>query len=820
MPVSAKQEQLQHPTESVSNSLPTISDNIATQPSPFSAFGQVHRDDVGIVKDKEATSQSPMVDTHSPKIAVVDNVQHTRNPRSQISGNGPARIGEALNEFILFLPSLSFGSTLSSSGSVEELESASEELAELFLEDELLKPLYAKAMEKVKTDRFERNFGRLLKLFAIDLQREAKGVLEASAARFVKARAKHIAYCMAKRLDPSRKGNSQRMRELIIESHARQEKVELYLRRQIQHVNSEEAPSLNEAKHPDALSYKSESGFHSEKAESELLDQSHMKNFNDVKIFISTSTASVNLRTSFRRLLFQEQGGNQNPAQPTNSVPLPLDSSGKPSMGSLVLTDTESEESNKGETMESATPAEVHPFFAPFRMLLHGFKMAAELLELLEKPLDSRFRRIRWTCVCGSRLYDDFRELAPGALDELERFLNNNDKMEQVRGRPDQSDVFTEPALDASHTLQGASSIPLVRQLAGDISTHNDQGNTGDLTTSSTQSNQSAHVPNNGHNEDQAGDNNGALPVGLRRRGPARNHTDRITDAGRDMWILPIFQYDRYGTRVRHLPVELTMSDKTLFTSIKTEYHEETSRFRRFFAMRGVKKISYVKFVHASVEPDIHKFDDWPEQKHSPPWTYKGCPAKKKHIPLVGHTYLLHLWQNPSHCDLKTYKSQQSSTLNRMLSRLGLNRNVVHTARRSSSNQVISGSESRRDVERATFGGSTSSGSHTSGTHESLGPRSSYVLLRSPKKRGEQLIANDEDPPEAWGLYFEEGFGVHHFLFILLMLYIMASLGFAIYWCERYGFVGPHSGVGAFGVVNWMIGLISLVVTVWFKWAD
>lgn len=433
LPSSAKQEQRQyHTLENISSLPPAIRDNIATKPGSVSAQRHVRRDDIGIVEDKEATSQSPMADVYSTKITVVDNIQHIRNPRSQISGNGPVRIGEALNEFILYLPSLSFGSTLSSSGPVEELESASEELAKLFLEDELLKPLYAKAMEKVKTDRLEKNFGRLLKTFAMDLQREANGVLEASAARFLKARAKYTAYCMAKHLDPSRKADSKMIHELIIESHARQEKVELYLQRQVQHVNSEEAPSLNEAKYPDTMSYKSESGLYAGKAQSELLDRSHMKDFNDVKVFLSTSTALVNLRASLRQLLFQEQGGNQKPAQPTNPVHLPLDSSVKPNMGPLILTDTESEESNEGEIMEPAIPAEVHPFFAPFRMLLRGFKMAAEFLELLEKPLDSRFRRIRWTCVCGTRLYDDFRELAPGALDELERFLNNNDEMEQL----------------------------------------------------------------------------------------------------------------------------------------------------------------------------------------------------------------------------------------------------------------------------------------------------------------------------------------------------------------------------------------------------
>jgi len=53
-----------------------------------------------------------------------------------------------------------------------------------------------------------------------------------------------------------------------------------------------------------------------------------------------------------------------------------------------------------------------------------------------------------------------------------------------------------------------------------------------------------------------------------------------------------VFQYERYGTKVKHLSVDLNTTDETLFTMVKAKDHEETSRLRRFFAMRGVKKIS------------------------------------------------------------------------------------------------------------------------------------------------------------------------------------------------------------------------------------
>jgi len=45
---------------------------------------------------------------------------------------------------------------------------------------------------------------------------------------------------------------------------------------------------------------------------------------------------------------------------------------------------------------------------------------------------------------------------------------------------------------------------------------------------------------------------------------------------------------------------------------------------------------------------------------------------------------------------------------------------------------------------------STSIANHAAALHEARDFRSSYVFLRTPKKLGEQLIADDENPPEAW----------------------------------------------------------------------
>jgi hypothetical protein len=79
--------------------------------------------------------------------------------------------------------------------SEEEFQSAAAELVSLLLNDEHCKPLYSTALEspKIGGQRFETNFRRLLKKFAVDLKKEAKDPLQVRAAKFVGAQASLVA---------------------------------------------------------------------------------------------------------------------------------------------------------------------------------------------------------------------------------------------------------------------------------------------------------------------------------------------------------------------------------------------------------------------------------------------------------------------------------------------------------------------------------------------------------------------------------------------------------------------------------------------------
>ena len=193
----------------------------------------------------------------------------------------------------------------------------------------------------------------------------------------------------------------------------------------------------------------------------------------------------------------------------------------------------------------------------------------------------------------------------------------------------------------------------------------------------------------------------------------------------------------------------------------------------------------------------------------------------------------MHLWQNPSHTDMRTHRSRNPGLLPKFLRYLRLSCFVGHAP--ISGNQAAI-AQTQQDIELASTNSPstvpthafTSSGSQTppplqpqpSALSKPPDFRFNYVFLRTPKKVGEQLLPDDENPPEGWGFYFEEGFRVHHFFILVLFIYCLASLAFGLYWSVKFGAVGPQSGAEAFAVSSWMIALVSLITTVWFKWAD
>lgn len=687
------------------------------------------------------------------------------------------------------LPSLTSGITPSSSASQDELQrSAADVFSDFLLEDGSLIPVFRQAMEKVDATRLERNFARLLGTFALELRADAENAVEFSAVQFIRARAKHIAKCVGFRLDPAREAASQEWRKLLETTVDRAEILESYL----QGLDTKQVEKLSDHPSDTSNADSDESGSH---FQADLSNQ----NLQHVKNFILKSTAFKDLCKRFHDFVHQ---GKANISVPNTGLAvnrtadLPAE---KMAADVRISSSSESESVSSSDVSSGDVNDQSHGVLFRgtyiLRHILFCIELTSQFLGISRPPISEGYRRVEWTCLCGSRLYDDFKDVVVGGLDGLQSFLNDHDSpRHQSDGLSDGRDQLKEVA------FQAALSKP---------STH-----------------LSVTEPNNADPSMREGNQ----AQGLRRRRPNGSEISHTHNNGSSTWVLPIYERGRHRTVVRHIPVQADTSDELLLTTLKGQYLATSSRFRRFLTMRAVKKISYVKFVHVPREPDIHKYDDWPSSKYSPPWIYKGIHTKKKRFPLVGHNFLLHLWHNPSHSDPETYRPKLRDRITTGLHRLSRIRSFIqscvstvklaHKKRTDATTQDAGRTEDSQDMELGATHSSATTDIHASTTHEDFGPHWCYVTLRTPKKMGDQLKADDEDPPEAWGLYFEEGFQVHHAFFIVLVLYIIASLGFAIYWCEQYGLVGPSTGSGAFAVASWMVGLASLVVTIWFKWAD
>lgn len=81
----------------------------------------------------------------------------------------------------------------------------------------------------------------------------------------------------------------------------------------------------------------------------------------------------------------------------------------------------------------------------------------------------------------------------------------------------------------------------------------------------------------------------------MRRRKEIKDLKARDKAQSHGKWILPVFQEKRYGAKAVHLPAEGIDSDEKFFIAMKERYYASTTTAHRWFSMRGVRKIHYVK---------------------------------------------------------------------------------------------------------------------------------------------------------------------------------------------------------------------------------
>jgi hypothetical protein len=156
----------------------------------------------------------------------------------------------------------------------------------------------------------------------------------------------------------------------------------------------------------------------------------------------------------------------------------------------------------------------------------------------------------------------------------------------------------------------------------------------------------------------------------------------------------------------------------------------------------------------------------------------------------VGEEHLQHLWRNPHHADRIVYEDWQRKA-NR------LQRYSEWIRHLPTPKDLIPDLELQEQPRR-----------------------SAYVFVKIPKKMGDQLDPDYGDQkPQGWGIMLEEGFKIHRLLVVILFFYLITSMAVIIWIFRKYGVTGPTTEAALFWVLAWFTSF-SLLLTVWFKWAE
>ncbi|KAK4661055.1 hypothetical protein QC762_124460 [Podospora pseudocomata] len=240
--------------------------------------------------------------------------------------------------------------------------------------------------------------------------------------------------------------------------------------------------------------------------------------------------------------------------------------------------------------------------------------------QLRQKPLEDGKTRITWTCKCGRNLYDDFTEIVPGAVKQLEAELRyQNTKQPELEY--DNLDAQNTPR---SHPNSFAR--VLFQMWTG--------------TTRIFRKFQYPLLP-----EHKSSRGNMSLELGnpctqSSQQAPYTTH----------LFLLLCVPFLRFATRLAQPEVCQINSDQELFQLLRRQYLIARSGKRWLWGqLRRVQAIDFVKLELYSTQElvDICHSPSLPQD--TDPYVYNPQPAE--HIPPVGANHLMHLFSHPSHAE-------------------------------------------------------------------------------------------------------------------------------------------------------------------------
>jgi ubiquitin len=277
-----------------------------------------------------------------------------------------------------------------------------------------------------------------------------------------------------------------------------------------------------------------------------------------------------------------------------------------------------------------------------------------------EEPLREGMKRVRWTCFCYRRYYDDYCEARPGAAQDIQQELNKVycEPMRRYKlfiqgcqrylsiGTPFwlqserhrltrfifQLTVPTAVAILAkllqsldlnfiislavySTVFLTSFTVSLVTSLILMAAEDNSaEGASSNMTARSIQSTASSSGSNYGSGEGERGNGSGGASRQLDDEvdSDALDTPDTTDTTNRDLvngraaieitrnpqWILALFEDNARDLRYIHLSASKRNTDFALFCGLKEKYHRLSSWWRRFKALRQVSAVRFVQVCY------------------------------------------------------------------------------------------------------------------------------------------------------------------------------------------------------------------------------
>lgn len=241
-----------------------------------------------------------------------------------------------------------------------------------------------------------------------------------------------------------------------------------------------------------------------------------------------------------------------------------------------------------------------------------------------------------------------------------------------------------------------------------------------------------------------------------------------------------------------------------------------------------------------NADAEVHEpYDVWPPNEESGEnqprlWVY----ARVSNVPPIGTRKLIETWRNPHHADKEAYARFNRTSRWHVRLVEWLRQAPVLFIQRLRRGLTKAGNLDDPYEPAFTFDGVIDHNlipavmQRTDEEQLERQPRSNYIISRIPKKVGEKLIINfpaADYPsdntivyPEGWGLFLQEKFYVHRFLFFVLLLYSIFSIVVLVLYARKH--FDPQQPVLTesewTAICSLILSYIGLGTTVWFKWSE